>query len=85
VSGKFAELIFNVDELLSADWEDRKVKKVVAPAGVGNKDVCDTVSCSQRHIIPLAHLSAAGDTLTPMLITTNLIRDYFFELRFMSE
>jgi hypothetical protein len=34
VAGKFAELILNVDELGSADWEDGTVKRVIAPAGV---------------------------------------------------
>jgi hypothetical protein len=54
---KFAELIFNVDELGSADWKDgriKKVQKVIAPAGVRTEDVYQTVSRRQRHI-PLLH------------------------------
>jgi hypothetical protein len=75
VAGKFAELIFNLDELGSADWEDRKVKTVIVSAGVRKDDVYHTISRRQRHITLLACVSAAGDALTPMLITTNPIRD----------
>jgi hypothetical protein len=27
VAGKFSELVFNLDEVVSSDWEDRKPKK----------------------------------------------------------
>jgi hypothetical protein len=75
VAGKFAELIFNLDELGSADWEDGKGKKLITPAGVHKEDVHHTVSRRQRHITLLACVSAAGDTLTPMPMTRNPIRD----------
>jgi hypothetical protein len=60
VAGKIAELIFNLDELGSADWENRKVKKVIPPAGVCKQDVYHTVSRRQRHIPLLAYVSAAN-------------------------
>jgi hypothetical protein len=48
---------------------------VIAPVGVCKEDVYYIVSRCQRHITLLACVSAASDALTPMLITTNPIRD----------
>jgi hypothetical protein len=73
VAGKFSELVFNLDELGSTDWEDRKVKKVIVPADVGKEDVYHAVSRRHRHITLLACVSAAGDAPTPMLIAGNPI------------
>jgi hypothetical protein len=73
--GKCAELVFNLDELGSADWEDRKVKKVIAPAAVPKEDVFHSVSRRHRHTTLLACISAAGDAMTPMLITSSPIRE----------
>jgi hypothetical protein len=50
VTGKCAELVFNLDELGSADWEDRKVKKVVASAVVRKEDVYHSVSRRHRYM-----------------------------------
>jgi hypothetical protein len=69
IAGKLAELVFNLDELGSADWEDRRAKKVIAPANVRREDVHHPVSRRHRHTTILACVSAAGDALTPLLIT----------------
>jgi hypothetical protein len=74
VAGKFAELVFNLDELGSADWEDRKIKKVIASSSVRKEDVFHAVSRRHRHTTLLACLSAAGDSLTPMIVTASAIR-----------
>jgi hypothetical protein len=71
VAGKFSELVFYLDELGSADWEDRKVQKVIVPAEVGKEDVYHAVSRRHAHVTLLACVSTAGDALTPMLITGN--------------
>jgi hypothetical protein len=39
LTGKVAGLVFNLDELVSADWEDRKAKNVIVPTGVAKEDV----------------------------------------------
>jgi hypothetical protein len=39
VDGKFAELIFNLDELGSSDWEDHKFMKVIVLTAVRREDV----------------------------------------------
>jgi hypothetical protein len=73
VAGKFSELVFNLDELGSVDWEDRKVKKVIVAADIRKEDVYHAVSRRHRPVTLLVCVSAAGDALTPMLITENTI------------
>jgi hypothetical protein len=75
VEGKFAELVFNLDEVGSSDWEDRKPRKVVAPRGVSPKDVNHPVSRKFRHLTLLACVSAGGNALTPMILTSTPIRN----------
>jgi hypothetical protein len=70
LTGKCAELVFNLNELGSADREDRRMKKVIAPAAVRTEDVYHSASRRPRHMILLACVSAAGDTVTPMFIPT---------------
>jgi hypothetical protein len=78
VTGNWAELVFNLDELGSADWEDRKIKKVIAFAAVPKEDVYHSVSHIPRHITHLAWVSAAGDAMTPLLIMSTPTRDSFW-------
>jgi hypothetical protein len=73
LTGKVAELVFNLDELGSADWEDRKVKKVIVPAGVAKEDVYHPVSRRHRHMTLLSCVSVSSDALTPLVITTSPI------------
>jgi hypothetical protein len=75
VTWKVAELVFILDELGSADWEDRKAKKVIAAAGVASEDVYKPVSRRHRHVALLSCVSAAGDALTPLVITASPIPD----------
>jgi hypothetical protein len=75
VAGKFAELVFNLDEVGSSDWEDRKPRKVIAPRAVSPDDVYHPVSRRYRHLTLLACVSAGGDALTPMVLTSSPIRD----------
>jgi hypothetical protein len=75
VEGKFSELVFNLDEVGSSDWEDRKPRKVIAPRSVSPHDVFHPVSRKYRHLTLLACVSAAGTSLTPMVLTSCPIRD----------
>jgi hypothetical protein len=75
VMGKVAELVFNLDEVGSSDWEDRKPRKVLVPKMVSPDDVYHQVSRKYRHLTLLACVSAGGDALTPMVLTSSPIRD----------
>jgi hypothetical protein len=72
---KFSELVFNLDEVGSSDWEDRKPKKVIAPQQISPDDLYHSVQWRYRHVTLLACVSAAGDVLTPMVISGADIRD----------
>lgn len=75
VQGKFSELVFNLDEVGSSDWEDQKPKKVIVPYSVKDEDVYHSVTRRYKHLTLLACVSAAGDALTPMVITSNAIKN----------
>jgi hypothetical protein len=75
ITGKFSELVFNLDEVGSSDWEDRKPRKVIAPLDVAAGNVFHPVSRKYRHVTLLACVSAAGDALTPMIISQTPVRD----------
>jgi hypothetical protein len=68
VTGRTAELVFNLDEVGSSDWEDRKVKKVIVPAAVDSDAVLHPVSRRFRHMTLVVCVSAGGDCLCPMLV-----------------
>jgi hypothetical protein len=75
VRGKTAELVFNLDEVGSSDWEDRKSRKVVVPAKVDSDNVFHPVPRRLKHMTILVCVSAGGDTLCPMLIVAQSVPD----------
>jgi hypothetical protein len=48
VQGCLAELVFNLDEVSVSDWEDRKTKAVILPAGVRGQTIHPGVSRNVR-------------------------------------
>jgi hypothetical protein len=44
IAGMFSELVLNLDEVGSSDWEDRRPKKVIVPRSVSPDDVYRSVS-----------------------------------------
>jgi hypothetical protein len=59
IAEKLAEFGFNLDELGSADWQDRKAKKVIGPANIRREDVHHPVSRRHRHTTLLACVSVS--------------------------
>lgn len=68
---KYAELVFNVDEMGSSDWSDKKIKSVIVPSAFADIDVHYAVKRSSRKGTVVACISAAGDNLTPLIVQTN--------------
>jgi hypothetical protein len=62
IHGKASELVFNLDEVGSTEWEDTKSKKVIVPISVLEEDVSRPVSRKFKHLSLLACVSAAGDS-----------------------
>jgi hypothetical protein len=85
VARKFAELIFNLDEVGPSDWEDPKPRKVIAPRTVSPDEVYHLVSRRYRHLTLLACVSAGGDALTPMVLTSSRVRDDIWSTRLQED
>jgi hypothetical protein len=77
IPGGFSEMVFNLDEMGSSDWDDRKPRKALAPVTVSAGDVFHCVSRQYRHVTLLACVSATGDALTPMIVSQTSVRDSF--------
>jgi hypothetical protein len=70
VQGMKAELVFNLDEVGISEWEDRKQKKVIVPTIMNGQTIHHRASRSVRHISLIACVSAAGESLTPFIVTS---------------
>jgi hypothetical protein len=72
--GCTTELVFNLDEIGISDWEDRMARKVVASSRhecVDRRDMIHHgISRKVKHISVIACVSAAGESLTPYIITS---------------
>jgi hypothetical protein len=65
-----AELGFNLDEVEMSEWEDRKVRKVIVPTTMDGQTIHHPASRSVRHISIITYINAAGESLTPYIITS---------------
>lgn len=79
LEGRFSELTFNLDEVGSSEWEDRKPKKVFVDANLDSNHITHLVSRKIPHMTLLTCVSAAGDSLTPLLITKHELNEKFWE------
>ena len=79
VDGRLSELVFNLDEVGTSSWEDRKPKKVFVDANIRSTNVYNSVTRKATHMTLLTCISAAGDSPTPMLITKHRINDSFWD------
>ena len=72
VQGCVAELVFNLDEVGISDWEDRKAKTktVIVPATMRGQTIHHEISRTVKHISVIACVSAAGESLTPYIVTS---------------
>jgi hypothetical protein len=75
LAGKYSELVFNLDEVGSSQWEDPKPKKVIVPQVIPADEMYHSVSRRYRHVTLLACVSAVGDALTPIVISGPPMRD----------
>ena len=66
-----SELVFNVDEMGSSEWEDRRPRKVLVAKTSNPQSIFHNVSCRYKHKTLVSIVSAAGESLTPMLITSS--------------
>jgi hypothetical protein len=69
-----AELVFNLDEVGISDWEDRKTKTVIVPAAMRAQTIHHEISRTVKHISVIACVSAAEESLTSYIITSQASR-----------
>jgi hypothetical protein len=74
VSRKYAEFVFNGDELGFADWEYRTVRTVIVPIAIRKEDIYHSMFSRHHHITLLACVSVTSETITPRFILVNPIR-----------
>jgi hypothetical protein len=67
-----AELVFNRDEVGTSDWEDHKTKTktCIVPATMRGQTIHHEISRTVKHISLIACISAAGESFTPYIITS---------------
>jgi hypothetical protein len=70
VQGRPIELVFNLDEVRISEWEDRKPKKVLVPISMRGQTVHHKVNRNLKHVLVLACVSAAGESLMPYISTS---------------
>ena len=75
IDGRYSELVFNLDEVGTSEWEDRKPKKVFIDKSMDSNSISHSISRRITHITILTCVSAAGDSLMPLLIMKYSIQD----------
>jgi hypothetical protein len=67
-----AELVFNLDEVGISDWEEHKTKTetLIVPATMRGQTIHHEISRTVKHISVIACISAAGESLTLYIITS---------------
>jgi hypothetical protein len=62
--------VFNLDEVGISDWEDRKTKTIIVPATMRGQTIDHEISRTVKHISVIACISAAEESLTLYIITS---------------
>jgi hypothetical protein len=62
--------VLNLDEVGISDWEDRKTKIVIVPPTMRGQAIHHEISRTVKHISVIACVSAAGESFTPYIITS---------------
>jgi hypothetical protein len=68
-------LIFNLSEVESANWEDRKPKKVIISISVQEENADHPVSRKFKYLSLFVYVSTAGNSLTPLVMNATPIPD----------
>jgi hypothetical protein len=66
----FAKLEFNLDEVCISHWEDRKTRTVIEPSTMRGQTIHHGISRIVNHISVIVCVSAAEESLTPSIITS---------------
>jgi hypothetical protein len=70
IPGSCAELVFNLDEVGISEWEDRAPQKVILPVSITNQTIHHGVHRNLKHMSVICCVSAAGEFLTPFVVSS---------------
>jgi hypothetical protein len=68
--GSCAELVFNLDEVGISEWEDRAPRKMIVPVSMTDQTIHHNVHRNLKHISVICCVSAAGQFLTPFVVSS---------------
>jgi hypothetical protein len=60
--------VFNLDDMDTSKWDDRKPKIVVVPAEMVDQPIHHRASRTLNHVSLIACLSAAGESFVPSIV-----------------
>jgi hypothetical protein len=69
VHGRPTEVVFNLDEVHISEWEDQKTKTVIVPKSMSEQMMQDKVNRNLKHVSVIGHVSAAGKSFIPDIVT----------------
>jgi hypothetical protein len=75
VEGRLAELVFNIDEVGSSDWDDRTPNRVLVFSDMTEETVIHAIPKRFRYVTSVSCISVTGDALCPIVITEYPISD----------
>jgi hypothetical protein len=81
IQGCVAELVFNLNEVGISDSKDRKTKTVLVPATMVGHPIHHEISRMVKYISVIARISAARESLTPYIITSQASRQVWEQLK----
>jgi hypothetical protein len=64
------ELVFNLDGVVVSGWENRKDKKVIVSNTIAGQTIYHCASRNVKHISIITCIIAAGESLTPHIVTS---------------
>jgi hypothetical protein len=70
--GSCAKLVFNLDEVDISEWGDRAPRKVIVPVSMTDQTIHHRVYRNLKHMSVICCVSAAGESLTPFVVSSQV-------------
>jgi hypothetical protein len=74
-------LVFSLDEIDISDWEDRAPRKVIVLVAMTDQTIHHSVRRNLKHMSMICCVSAAGEPLTPFVVSSHLNDDVIETLK----
>jgi hypothetical protein len=71
--GSCAESVFHLDEVGISEWEDRAPRRVICPVSMTDQTIHHGVHRNLKHMSVICCVSAAGESLAPFVVSSQVI------------